>query len=50
MEVNVGVGGGAGVDLWIGFFVDGGYDDGEVVGACCVEQEEGETSVASDQA
>jgi hypothetical protein len=50
MKVNVGVGCGAGVDLGIGFFLDGGYDDREVVGACCVEQEEGEASVASDQA
>jgi hypothetical protein len=50
MDVNVGVGCGAGVDLWIGFFLDGGYDDCEVVGACRIEQEEREASVASDQA
>jgi hypothetical protein len=50
VDVDVGVGCGAGVDLGVGLFVDGGDDDGEAVGACCVEEEEGEAAIAGDQA
>jgi hypothetical protein len=50
VDVDVGVGGGAGVDLGVGLFVDGCDDDGEAVGACGVEEEEGEAAVAGDQA
>jgi hypothetical protein len=50
VDVDVGVGGGAGVDLGVGLFLDGGDDNGEVVGACGVEEEEGEAAVAGDQA
>jgi hypothetical protein len=50
VDVDVGVCGGASVDLGVSLFVDGGDDDGETVSACCVEQEEGEAAVAGDQA
>ena len=50
VDVDVGVGGGAGVDLGVGLFLDGGDDDGEAVGACGVEQQEGEAAVAGDEA
>ena len=50
VDVDVGVGGGAGVDLGVGLFLDGGDDDGESVGACGVEEEEGEAAVAGDEA
>ncbi len=51
VDVDVGVGGRARV-LISGsvLFVDGGDDDGEAVGACGVEEEEGEAAVAGDQA
>ena len=50
VDVDVGIGGGAFVDLGVGLFLDGGDDYGEVVGACCVEEQEGEAAVAGDQA
>ena len=50
VDVDVGVSCGAGVDLGVGLFFDGCNDYGEAVGACCVEQEEGEAAVAGDQA
>jgi len=50
VDVDVGVGCGSGVDLGVSLFVDGGDDYGEIVGPCCVEEEEGEAAIASDQA
>jgi hypothetical protein len=50
VDVDVGVGCGSGVDVGVGLFVDGGDDYGEVMGACGVEEEEGEAAIASDQA
>jgi len=50
VDVDVRVGGGAGVHIGVGLFLDGGNDYGEAVGSCCVEQEEGEAAVAGDQA
>ena len=50
VEVDGGVGGGACVDVGVGLLLDGGDDDGEVVGAGGVEEEEGEAAVAGDEA
>ena len=50
MDADGGVGGGAGVDLGIGLFLDRGDDDGETVGARGVEQQERKASVAGDEA
>ena len=50
MDADVGVGGGAVVDLGVGLFLDGGDDDGEPVGARGVEQQEREAAVAGDEA
>jgi len=50
VEVDVGIAGGALVDLGVGLFLDGGDDDGEAVGARGVEEEEGEAAVAGDEA
>ena len=50
VDADAGVGGGAGVDLGVGLFLDGGDDDGEAVGARGVEQQEREAAVAGDEA
>jgi hypothetical protein len=50
VDVDVGVGCGAGVDLGVCLLVDGGYDYGQVVCACRIEEEEGKAAVAGDQA
>jgi hypothetical protein len=49
VDLDVGVGCGAGVDLGVSLFVDGGDDDLQTMGACGVEEEEGEASVTCDQ-
>jgi len=50
VDADGGVGGGAGVDFGVGLFFDCSDDDGEAVGACGVEQQEREASIAGDEA
>ncbi len=50
VDVDIRIGGGAGVDLRIGLFLDGGDDDLKAMGARGVEEEEREASVAGDEA
>ena len=50
VDADGGVGGGAGVHLGIGLFLDGGDDDGEAMGARGIEQQEREAPVAGDEA
>lgn len=49
MQVDLRIERGAAGDLGVGFFFDSGDDDGETVGACGVEEEEGEAAVAGDE-
>jgi len=49
VNLDVGVGCGARVDLRIGFFADGGDDDGDAFGASSVQQQEREASVTGDE-
>ena len=50
VDADVWVGGGSGVDLGVGFFLDGGDDYGEAVGAGGVKEKKGEAAVAGDDA
>ena len=49
VDADGGIGGGAGVDLRIGLFTDGGDDDCEALGARSIQQQEREPSVAGDE-
>ena len=50
MDVDVRVGRGAVIDLGVGLLLDGGDDDGEAMGARCIEEEKREAAVTGDQA
>ena len=50
VDVDVRIGSGAGVDLRIGLFLDGGDDHLEAMGARSVEEEKREAAVAGDEA
>ena len=50
VDADCGIGGGAGVDLGVGLFLDGGDYDGEAMSAGGVEQQEREAAVAGDEA
>ncbi len=50
MDADVAIGGGTGVHLRIGLFLDGDNDDGEPVRAGGIEQQEGKPAVPGDEA
>ena len=50
VDVDVGIGFSAGIDLGVGLLLDCGDDDFETMGACRVEEQERETAVACNEA
>jgi len=50
VDADGGIGGGAGVDLGRGLFLDGGDDNGEAMCARGVQQQEREAAIAGDEA